>query len=305
MDFIIKILFDSLYFSGPIILIALGGLFAYKAGIVNIGLDGFMLFGALASTLILYFTKSWALALLGGIVIGILLGVLFSFFGVTKKANFIITGFAIGLLSTAAGKYALALMHDTSINVIGILSTGASRLNIPLIEDIPFLGPIISGHTYLTYFAYISIFLVGFIMKKTKFGTYVRVVGESEEAARSVGININRIKYLAVIIGGIFTALAGYEVAVVQLSSYTTDITAGMGFIALAAIYCGDGDPGKVSVYAILFGVAQALSVNLAIRIGSIAGLLKIIPYITIVIVLFVVALIKNRKSLYRGFIYE
>jgi simple sugar transport system permease protein len=305
MDFIVKILADSLYFTGPILLVSLGGLFAYKAGVVNIGLDGMMGIGALTATLVLFYTHSWIIALIAGIISAILIGMLFSFFGITKKANFIITGFAINLLATALGKYVLALEGKTAINVIGILRTHQKFIDIPLIKDIPILGNIISGQSLLVYFSFLSVFLVSFVIYKTKFGTYVRVVGESEEAAKSVGINIHLIKYLAVIIGAIFALFAGYDVAIHQISAYTPGITAGIGFIAIAAIYCGDGNPKVVAIYAILFGLSRSLATNLAIRIGSIAGLLQMIPYLMIVVVLSVVAIINHRKSLYRGFLHE
>ena len=305
LDFIIKVFADSLYFTGPILLVSLGGLFAYKAGVVNIGLDGMMGIGALASALVLFYTGNWLIAIIGGIISGVLIGLLFSFFGVTKKANFIITGFAINLLSTALGKYVLALEGRTDINVIGTISNLNTRIQIPLIKDIPILEPIISNQTPLVYLSFILIFVLSFVIYKTKFGTYVRVVGESEEAAKSVGINISKIKYLAVIIGAVLAALAGYEVAINQLNAYTADITAGIGFIALAAIYCGDGKPKTVAVYAILFGLTRSLATNLSIRIGSIAGLLQIIPYLMIVIVLSSVAIVNHRKSLYRGFLDE
>ncbi len=304
-SFIIKVLSDSLYYTGPILLVSLGGLFAYKAGVVNIGLDGMMGIGALISAFVLFYTSSWIMAVLAGILGGILIGLLFSYFGVTKKANFIITGFAINLLATALGKYVLALEGEKDINVVGIIPANMIRLELPLIKDIPFVGAILSGHTLLVYLSFILIFVMSFIIYKTRLGTYVRVVGESEEAAKSVGIKLNRIKYLAVIIGAVLAGLAGYDVAIHQLSAYTPDITSGIGFIAIAAIYCGDGKPRTVSLYAILFGLSTSLATNLAIRIGTIAGLLKIIPYLMIVVVLSIVAIINHRKSLYRGFLHE
>ena len=305
MDFILKILSDSLYFTGPILLCTLGGLFAYKAGVINIGLEGMMLFGGFIYVLVIFFTESWVLGYLAGIVMAILLGLLFSFFGVTKKANFIITGFAINLLAIAVGKYALALLNSTDINVINSIVRSRSQVDIWLLRDIPIISDIFNHQSTLTYLSFILIFIVSIILFKTKFGTYVRVVGENEDAAKSVGINANKIKYIAVIIGAILCGFAGYNVAVNQLASYTTDITAGTGFIAIAAIYCGQGNPKSSSIYAIIFGLSRALAVNLSLRIGTIAGLLEIIPYIMIVIVLTVVAIVRERKTLYRGFLNE
>lgn len=305
MDFLLKILSDSLNFTGPILLCTLGGLFAYKANMINIGLEGMMLFGGFISALVIFFTKSWLFGLLAAIVLAILLGLLFSFFGVTRKANFIITGFAINLLAIAVGKYALALLGSTDINVVSSIVRSHSSIDIWLLRDIPILSDIFNNHSFITYLSFILIIVVQIILFKTKFGTYVRVVGESEEAAKSVGINVAFIKYMAIIIGAILCAFAGYNVAINQLASYTPDITAGTGFIALAAIYCGQGNPKSTSIYAIIFGLSRSLAVNLALRVGTIAGLLEILPYVIIVIVLSVVAIIRKHKSLYRGFLHE
>lgn len=305
LEFIIKVFADALYYTCPILLCTIGGLFAYKAGIVNIGLEGMMLFGGFIGAIVLFFTKSWILAALATVVLGILIGILFSFFGVSKKANFIITGFAINLLATAVGRYALAMMNTTAINVVGILPNKLVNIDLGFIGKIPFLGPILSGQTFLTYLSFVLIIVAHFVLYKTKFGTYVRVVGESEESATSVGIKINFIKYLAIIIGGLLCALAGYNVAVNNILSYTPDITAGIGFIAIAAIYCGNGNPKQSSLYAIIFGVSRSLAVNLALRVGAVAGLLEIIPYVMIVVVLLVVGLFRKRKTLYRGFLHE
>ncbi|PKL00246.1 MAG: ABC transporter permease [Tenericutes bacterium HGW-Tenericutes-1] len=305
MDFIIKIFSDSLYFTGPILLCTLGGLFAYKANMINIGLEGMMLFGGFISALILFFTHSWIIAFIAAILLAILLGLLFSYFGVTKKANFIITGFAINLLAIAVGKYVLAALGSIDINVISDVTRQMAAIDLGIIGEIPVIGPIINKQSFLTYFSFILIFICQFVLFNTKFGTYVRVVGESEEAAKSIGISINKIKYLAVIIGALLCAFAGYNVAINQLASYTPDITAGTGFIAIAAIYCGAGNPKNSSLYAILFGLSRSLAVNLSLRIGTIAGLLEMIPYIMIIIVLTVVGIIRKRKTLYRGFLHE
>ncbi|XFA99065.1 ABC transporter permease [Candidatus Izemoplasma sp. B36] len=305
MELVLKILSDSLYFTGPILLCTLGGLFAYKSGMINIGLEGMMLFGGFISALVIFFTGSWILGLFAAIILAILLGLLFSFFGVTKKANFIITGFAINLLATAVGKYALALLGTNDINVINDVVRERSNLDIPIIRSIPYISDIFNGQSWFTYLSFILIGVVSIIIYKTKFGTYVRVTGENEAAARSLGIKVDVIKYLAIIASAILCAFAGYNVAINQLASYTPDITAGTGFIALAAIYCGQGSPKSSALYAIIFGLSRALALNLSLRVGSIAGLLEIIPYIMIVIVLSTVAIIRERKTLYRGFINE
>lgn len=305
MDFIIKILHDTLYFSGPIILCTLGGLLAYKAGVINIGLEGMMMFGGFIATLIIFTTQSWWLGLIAAVVLAIILGILYSYFGITMKGNFIITGFAINLLAVAIGRYTLALMRRIDISIILVPGIMNPNIRLWLIDDIPIIGRILSNHPLFTYIAFLMIIVVHVVMYHTKFGVYMRVVGENEEAAKSVGIRTNRIKYYSIILGSILCAFAGFNVAVEQLAAFTPAITAGTGFIAIAAFFCGNGSPLKSSLYAILFGLAKSLAVNLSIRIGGIATLLEIIPYLTIVIVLTGVALTRYKKSLIRGLHHE
>jgi len=305
MDFLADILFDAIHFSGPIILCSLAGVYAYKADVINIGLDGMMLFGAFISALLIFFTGSYFLGLLGAVVLGVLLGLLFSYFGITRKANFIITGFAINLLAAAVGIYTLALMGYTSINVRPFTSEMLIRLHIPLIENIPFVGEIVSGHAIFTYVAFILIALMHVLMYHTKFGVHVRVSGESPDAARAIGISVHKVKYLAIILGGVLTGFAGFNVGVEQLAAFTPNLTAGTGFIAIAAIYCAGGSPLKASMYSILFGLMRSLAVNLSLIIGSVAGLLEVIPYVTIVVVLTTIALIRKKHTNVRSYAHE
>ena len=305
MSFILDILFDSLHFSGPIILTSLAGVYAYKADVINIGLDGMMLFGAFISAFLIFFFGSYFIGLLGAVILGVLLGLLFSYFGITRKANYIITGFAINLLAAAVGVYSLALIGNTSINVRPFTRDMTTRFDIPLIENIPLVGEVLSGHTIFTYVAFLSIFLMHVLMYHTRFGVHVRVAGESPEAARSLGIKVEKVKYLAIILGGVLSALAGFNVGVEQLSAYTPELTAGTGFIAIAAIYCAGGSPLKASIYAMLFGLMRALAVNLALVIGGVAGLLEVIPYATIVIVLSVIAYIRQKNTNERSYAHE
>ncbi len=305
MNLIDNILYDMLYHSTPLILAVLGGLFAHKANVLNIGLEGMMLMGAFSSALIVLLTGSLWLGLLISVLLTLLLGLIFSFLSVTLKSNFIITGFGINLFVAALSAFVLKFMKLANINVSSIVNVAGLKIHIPVIEDIPILGSILSGHTLITYISFLMIIVASVLLYNTKFGVYVRVVGENEEAAKSVGINVNRIKYAAVLIGAVLSALAGAELSVERLALYTNNMTAGRGFIAIAAIYCGRGEPLKCTLYALLFGLARSLAINLALFAGPISGLFEIVPYLTIVVVLFAVSVIQNRSNNVRGFKLE
>ncbi len=305
MNLIDNILYDMLYHSTPVILAVLGGLFAHKANVLNIGLEGMMLMGAFSSALTVMLTGSLWLGLLISVLLTLVLGLVFSSLSVTLKSNFIITGFGINLFVAALSAFVLKFMKLANINVSSVVDVASLKIHIPFIADIPILGSILSGHTAITYTGFILIIVVSIVLYNTKFGVYVRVVGENEEAAKSVGINVNAIKYAAVLIGAVLCALAGMELSVERLALYTNNMTAGRGFIAIAAIYCGRGEPLKCSLYALLFGLAKSLAINLALYAGPISGLFEIVPYLTIIVVLFTVSVIQNRSNNLRGFKLE
>ena len=143
------------------------------------------------------------------------------------------------------------------------------------------------------------------LMYKTKFGIYVRVVGENEDSAISLGLKTQKYKYIAVLIGAFCCALAGINLSMERMAMFTSDMTAGRGFIAIAAIYCGQGKPVQSSLYAILFGVARSLAVNLSVYAGPAAGMFDTIPYIIMVAVLAVVSFMKFKDVKVRGYKFD
>lgn len=301
MELLGNILYDTVYHSAPIILCAVGGMFAYKANVLNIALEGMMLNGAFVSVLTAYLTNNIWLAVLATLVTTLLWGLVFSFLGITCKGNVIVIGLGINLIVPAIAKFILKMMEMANIN-LSEMNVASFKINIPLIQDIPLVGQILSGHPPTTYLAFVAIVFFAVLMYKTRFGIYVRVVGENEDSAISLGIKTNRYKYAAVLIGALCCALAGIDLSLERLAMFTNDMTAGRGFIAIAAIYCGQGRPVPSALYAILFGVARSLAVNLSVYAGPAAGLFDTIPYIIMVTVLAVVSYVKFRGVKVRGF---
>lgn len=301
MDLLASILYDTVYHAAPIILCVIGGVFAYQANVLNIALEGMMGIGAFASTLAVYFTNSLVLGLLAGVLAALFFGAIFSVMGVTLRGNVIIIGVALNLLVTAIAGFVMVRMNVANIS-LSSLNVSDLQIIIPGIDAIPILGPIVSGHPILTYVAFIGIWLMWMLSYRTKFGTYVRVVGENEDAAKSLGLKTNFYKITGILIGALTCGLAGINLSTERLGLYTNNMTAGRGFVAIAAIYCGRGDPLKSSLYAILFGFARSLSINLALYAGPASGLFDVIPYVVMVVVLFVVQISKRRNVRTRGF---
>lgn len=304
MELLNSILYDTVYHSAPIILCVIGGIFAYKANVLNIALEGMMLNGAFVSVLVEYLTGNVALAVLAAILTTLLWGVLFAVLGISCKGNVIVIGLGINLIVPAIARFTLNMMQLANISLQDV-SVADFKINIPVIQDIPILGKILSGHPPITYLAFIGIAFFAVLMFKTRFGVYVRVVGENEDSAISLGIKTNRYKYAAVLIGAFCCALAGINLSMERMAMFTNDMTAGRGFIAIAAIYCGQGKPVESSLYAILFGIARSLAINLSVYAGPAAGLFDIIPYIIMVTILAVVSYMKHKNVKVRGYKFE
>lgn len=297
-----NILYDMVYHSTPLILSVLGGLFAYKANVLNIGLEGMILTGAFSSTLFIYLTGNYMLGLSLAIICTLIVGYVFSVFSISLKSNFIITGFGLNILVAAICTFLLKFMKLPNINITSHVNVNNMKISIPVIRDIPLLSSMLSGHTPITYLSIVLVFTAAVVLYKTKFGVHLRVVGENEEAAKSVGIKCSYYKYAAILIGALLCALAGVNLSAERMALYTDNMVAGRGFIAIAAIYCGKANPFKCSLYAILFGLAKSLAINLGLYAGPISGLFEMIPYLMIVLVLFLVSGIASKKTKVRGF---
>lgn len=302
MSLVSNILYDTIYHSTPILLAVLGGLFAYKANVLNIGLEGMIMMGAFSSSLSIMLFGNYYIGLIIAIGCTLLIGLIFSFFSITLKSNFIITGFGLNILVAAIGTFTLKFMRLANINISQIVNVNEMKIHLPVIRNIPILSSLISGHTMITYLGFLLIAVVYIVLYKTRYGVHLRVVGENEEAARSVGLKRDALKYSAILIGAVLCALAGVNMSAERMGLYTDNMVAGRGFIAIAAIYCGKAHPVKSSMYAVVFGLARSLAINFGLYAGPISGLFDMIPYIMIVVVLFFVSSVESKKSRLRGF---
>ena len=295
-----SILYESIVYLTPTLLCVLGGIFAYKANVLNISLEGMMMAGAFVSVLVAHSNENkLLLAYIAAFAICIFLGLVFSVLGVNLKGNVIIIGLAINMLVPAVAGFVMKLMSLASIPVKWF-STSSIMIQIPVVKDIPILGPILSGHPPITYISYLLIIVMYLLMYKTKFGVHVRVVGENEDAAINLGLNTKKYKTLAVLIGAGCCGLAGTDLALERLSLYTNNMTAGRGFIAIAAIYCGRGDPLKCTLYALLFSLTNAVAEYYSLLVSA-SLLLKVVPYVVMVIVLSIASALNRRNSRTRG----
>ncbi|KMY51500.1 ABC transporter permease [Peribacillus loiseleuriae] len=300
MDELLIILHSTFRMTAPIALAAIGGVFAHRAGVLNVALEGMMLVGAFTGVMVSYLTGSILIAVLAAVLSSMILGLLFSVFGITLKGNVIITGLAINTIVLGLTAYILQVFFGQR----GVFSNpkiiGLEPLDIPILRDIPILSDILNNQTPMVYVSLLALILAHFVLYHTKLGLYIRTVGEKEEAAYSVGLPVNKLKYISVLIGSFLCGLGGVNIALENVTMFVEDMTVGRGFIALAAIFSGQGTPIGTFIFSFLFGFADALQIRLQ-SLNIPGAFIQMIPFLFIVLVLTVVGIISVRGRTSRG----
>jgi simple sugar transport system permease protein len=246
--------------STPIILPALGGLLSDLAGVINIALEGIMLLSAFTGVVVSAYSGNIWIGVLAGIVVGILYSLILALFHLYLSTDIILAGIALNIMAAGGTIFLLYILTGDKGNSSSLASGAVPNVHIPIIEDIPWLGTILSGHNIFTYMAFIFTFLVWVFLYKTPLGTHLRAVGENPEAASTVGINVKRTQTIAIGLSGFFAALGGLSLSMAYLTLFQNNMTAGRGFIALAAIYLGGRTPLGTMLASIVFGFADALA---------------------------------------------
>lgn len=304
-DLFINLLNMTVEAAAPYLLITIGGVFVARAGVFNISLEGCTEFAAFAGILFAFMSGHIWLGVAAAFAVTILLNSIFYLFTVKLKGNLSVVGCGINLMAACIPACLLQALYGTRSNLVAtsLIDPAKMKLDIPVLRSIPVLSGIFNNHTRITYLTILVVVVLTILMYKTKFGVYVRVTGESVNAAKSVGIKTNKIKFICLMISAATCALAGLNLSVEQLGIYTINMSANRGFICLSAINCGRKDPEKACVYALIFGFVRALQTILNNFVpAAISSLLGIMPYLTIIIVLVIVETPNARKNHLRFF---
>lgn len=295
--------FSILRITAPILFATLGAVVGEKAGISNIGLEGIMMISALFGSLSAYWSGSWLMGVLIALVIGILVSLLMGFFSFNLKTDIILTGVAVNMIGSGGTLFLVKVItqatEGTALASTTSLITKALQIpavNIPLLKDIPILGQILSGHSVLTYLAFLLVFFTWVLLYKTPLGLNIRSVGENPNAAASVGVSVMKIKYIAIGFSGAMAGLGGAYMSMYYAMGWSQDMVAGRGFIALAAQAMGAGEPLGAMLSALVFGLAQALGIKVS-SLGADSNLVSPIPYLVTILGLVVFALVAKSRA--------
>jgi simple sugar transport system permease protein len=266
-------------FSTPLVFGAIGGIFSERSGVVNIGLEGMMLMGAFWGVYGADQGGSWVLGIIVAMVAGGALALVHAYFAIHLRADQIVGGTAVNFLALGiTGYFFFQLYHGN--NVPAGVST-IPNIKIPGLEHTKFLGPAFGDLNLMVWLSFLLVIVAGFVIFKTSIGLRIRACGEHPRAADTVGINVYAIRYACVILSGMLAALGGAYLTIgFGGGAYTDNVTAGRGFIALAAMIFGNWRPFGAFGAALLFGFSTALAYRLPAYSSSAATLFQALPYV-------------------------
>ena len=267
----------------PLLFAAIGELVAERAGVLNLGVEGMMLIGAVTSFAVTVTSGSWVLGIIAGALAGSAMALLFGVLTLSLMANQVGTGLALTL-------FGIGLSSLLGRSFVGIPLPGLPRLDIPGLSDLPVIGPLLFGQDILVYLSVALAALVAWVLKRTRMGLMLRAAGESARSAHSLGLPVIGIRYGATLFGGAAAGLGGAFLALAYTPMWAENMTAGRGWIAIALVVFGSWRPWRVLAGAYLFGGVSILQMHAQGVADLPPQLFAMLPYAATIIVLTVIS---------------
>lgn len=285
MAFLSGLLIATFRIIPPILMGATGEMLSERTGMTNIGLEGVMSVGAISGFIVSYKTQNPYLGMLAGIAAGWACNMIYAFLTINLNADQIIVGNAVNIIGMAFATLVYTTITKSASGVVQ--SVTATNIRIPVLEKIPFFGEIFFQGSLILYFSFIVVIVAWFYLYKTKAGLAFRAVGEFPRAAETLGIRIQKKKYLACSLCGMLCGLSGAYLTTTYINSYVSGIVSGRGYIALAAVIFGKWKPKGVLFACLFFSLLDALQLRLQVANAAIPyQLLQMLPYLCTLIAL-------------------
>ena len=279
---LLGILYSGIRLATPYLHAAIGETFAQVSGVYNLGVEGIMLMGAYTGFYVGMKSGSLWLGLLAAAGVGILMGLMMAVISVTLQAEQGISGIGLHLFGLGLS----SLLFKLTLGGVESIS-GFQPIKIPLLGDIPYIGEALFNHSLLVYGAFLLVPVAWFVLNKTTFGLKVRAVGQNPQAADSLGVNVARMRYVTITLGGMMAGIAGASLSIALINLFQENMTNGMGFIAVALGYFGSWRPGGVLLGALLFSFVNALQLWIQVKgINLPSDLAVMMPYVLTILAL-------------------
>ena len=273
----------------PLVFAAIGELVTERSGVLNLGVEGMMLTGAVSSFLCVHATGNAPLSLLVGSASGMAMALLFGLLTLSLQASQVATGLALTIFGTGLS----ALVGQS---LIGVAYEGLPKIHLPVLAELPTIGPLLFQHDALVYLSWLLVPAVALFIKHTRAGLVLRAVGDSHDSAHALGYSVMRVRYLATLFGGACSGLAGAYLSMAYAPMWVENMSAGRGWIALALVVFAVWQPGWVLFGAYLFGGITILQLHgQGIGINVPSQLMSMLPYVTTIVVLVLISLDQGR----------
>lgn len=291
-DIVIAAILTIITAATPLIYAAIGEMVTEKSGVLNLGVEGMILMGAVCGFATVHFTGSATLAILAGLGAGAGLALIFAVLVLGFQATQVATGLALTIFGVGVS----ALLGQ---DLVGIAYDGLPKIAIPLLSSIPLIGTLLFNHNVMVYGSFILVFAVAWFLKSTRVGLILRAVGDSHDAAHAIGYPVIRIRYLTILFGGGMAGLAGAYLSLVYSPLWIENMSAGRGWIALALVVFATWRPWRVFIGAYLFGGLTILQLHAqALGIEVPSQIMSMLPYIATIAVLVLISRDTNKIKL-------
>ncbi len=289
---IMAVLVTGLISGTPLLFAALGELISEKAGVMNLGVEGMMLMGAVTGFAVDVYTHSQWAGILAAMIAGGIVAIIHAFLTISLRANQVVSGLALTIFGTGLSAY-------LGKPLIGLPAPATFKtVPIPGLSEIPWVGPILFSHDLLVYLSFVLVAVIWFVLYKTKTGLILRAVGENPGAVDAAGINVFKVRYIAVILGGMMAGAAGAYLSLAYAPSWLENMTAGKGWIALSLVIFAMWNPLRALLGAYLFGIIDALGFQMqSFGVTVPSYFLKMLPYLfTFLVLIIMTRETKNRR---------
>lgn len=280
---IVSLLATAVRLAAPTILIALAGMFCLKINLFNLGLEGFMLLSAFFSIVGAYLTNSMAVGVLSGMLTGVVFMLLYGVFTLELSVDPVVGGIAIVSIAAGMTRFLLSAVFGQNGRLELFSSCVLKTLDIPILRDIPYLRDIFNNQSFIVYLALLLPFVLHLLFYRTSFGLSLRAVGENADVAEAAGVNAKRVKYAALLIGGLLAGLAGAQLSL-SANLFNIGMTNGRGYTAIAALILARSKPLPTFLACLLFGFADALVITIS-GYGLPSQFLSMLPYLLAILV--------------------
>lgn len=286
---------SSISYALPIIFAAFAALISNKANIVSINIEGSMSVAALSGALVSYYTQSWAIGLLAAIAAGVGMSLLLALSAIKLKTDTFLSGIALNTFASGLCVLVLYLVLGVKGDSSMTPSVLIPQVKIPLLSEIPVIGPSLFAQNLLFYVAVISLFALMFLLYRTRLGTKIRATGYNPEATASVGIKTGRVQTVSLVFCGVFCGLGGAYLSMANLGYFSAGMVSGRGFIGIAAEAMGAGKPVLTMLFSLLLGAVDYFAVGGQTVMSAPYELLNTLPYIMTLAALLIYSLAKKK----------